>query len=563
MPDEQTGAIASAAAAHNATPAGGGTQTSGDATAGVPYKLLKATHPEYDGRYWRRLRALAEGGKQLLGDPQVMGDIFPRHRDEKPAVYEERQNRAFYVPYAGEMIGIMAAGLGADPVVMKLQGKDTPGGWPAFYDGFFKDTSPAGGEKVTLHELLKEQITTALQLRTAWTLVEMPKKPDEAVRASLAEQEEAGDLRVWAVPVAPECVVDWEEDEKSGQLLWALVHTSVRRRMGLGQARNKERHRWTFYTDDAWAVFEIEHDVNKPPGDEQMIPQVEAGTHTFGRVPLLRMTLKPGLWAMNKIEGLARAHFNKRCALDWGELQSLLPELYEFQGPESGGRGVPISEVQEDADRAKNQPRGQGYVQIRGSEDKAAFVGPPSEPFTHVLASARDLRDEMHRVLHQMALSVDNSGAALQRSAESKTVDKGVTEVLLGELGRVLKRHAEDILNLVSRGRKNADPGKDIEGQWEATGATKFDAVAVADLLDQALSLTQIPVPSQTFKKRIAMKVVKAALPDAPQEDIDAIEKELELNVTAEDSMAPLGDDDDDEPPAPAAKKKPAAGAKP
>ena len=75
--------------------------------------------------------------------------------------------------------------------------------------------------------------------------------------------------------------------------------------------------------------------------------------------------------------------------------------------------------ISEDADRSKNQSRGPGYVQERGHQDKAEWVGPSPEPFKEARLSLNELRDDMHRVMHMMAMAVSQNTTALGRSAAS------------------------------------------------------------------------------------------------------------------------------------------------
>lgn len=540
---------------------------------GLRYATLTQTHPQYDADYWGQLNALYEGGKALLRDHGLMEKIFPRHRNEVPEVYAERVKRAFYIPYAAEIIDHVVALLTAQPIEMALDGEDEPK-WPPFYDDFFKDCSPPGGDRQTFNTLLKKQVLRALLFRRAWTLVDLPDR-DPSMFASLADQERAGALSAYAVSIHPSCVVDWEEDE-AGELIWALVHTVSSRRAGVEAKRDVITRTWTLYTRDEWKKYRLDLSKDKQPDENTVVPLIARGVHAFGRVPFERLDVPDGLWAMNKLEGLAREHFNKRCALSWAEFQSLFSELYEFLAPETGAAGAPIGEAQQNPSRAFSQPRGQGFVQKLGHQDDARFVGPPSEPFDHAMKSCNNLRDEMHRVTHQMALSVDNSAAALKRSGDSKAQDKAATAVILTALGQLVREHAEAIMNMVARGRQE----KDLVGKWAAQGMEKFDAVSLSDMLDGLEKLeTAGGIQSATFKRRHQYAVAKALLGDeATDEDFEDIEKELEQNITNE-SVVPMpevdlggskmqppgggaGDDDKEESP-PAKKpapKKPAPG---
>lgn len=501
--------------------------------AGIAYKYLKQRHPDYDSQYWRRLRALYAGGKKLLADKQLLREIFPPHRDEHTTVYNERLKRAFYTPYAGEIVDHIVSALCSQPVTMTTEAEvgstNEPDEWWA---EFYKDVSPMGGEKMSIRELLKESMLTAQQCQRSWVLIDLPNVlNDDGTPTMFADrkaQEEAGALDAYVVPIEPESVVDWEEDE-TGSLEWVLIHVVDNKRDTLLSSREYITERWTYYDRAGWAQYELRREKGKTPKDTQVVPLVNEGAHTFGEVPLCRLELPDGLWTMAKLEGLAREHLNKRNGLAWGELQSLLPELYEFQGPEESW-GTPVSAAQQDATRATRQAHGQGFVQQRGHQDKAEFIGPDTAPFTEARNSCNSLRDEMHRVTHQMALSVDNSAAALGRSADSKAQDQAATAVVLTELGKLVRAFAEEIYRIVSVAR-----GEEFADEWQAQGMEEFDDVGINEEVERALIIDQLELESPTFRRRHRFGLMKLILgDDATADDLEQIEAELDMNIPDE-----------------------------
>lgn len=492
----------------------------------LPYRLLQKTHPKFDLPYYQQLRALYVGGRKLLGDPKLMAQVFPRHRDESNALYGERCARAYYLAYCAEIIDHLVAALMAAPV--RIQTTDEKGeavdDLPKFWQDFVNDCSPPNGERRSLQKLLRRQILNSLQTRISWTLLDLPKS-DPMGFANQLEQEKAGALNVYAVPIKAECVLDWEEDANR-ELEWAVIRTVEMRRPNLSVERNRELERWVYYDRTHWEIYEIEHLAGAAVQDETPVKMVASGDHPFERVPLVRLCLPKGLWAMNKLEGPAREHFNKRCALSWGELQSVLPELYEFLGPE-GGAGVPVSAAQQDVSRALAQVRGQGYVQVRGSNDDARYIGPGSEAFRHVMESCRDIRDEMHRVMHKMALSTDNSAAALGRSGESKGYDRLSESVVAGALGEILREHAVNVMDMAARGRREVN----LVGKWRATGANKFDQKEASNAIEDAVNLSTVSINSPTFWKLLHSELARLVLSaSASKEDLEKIAEELEKN---------------------------------
>jgi hypothetical protein len=251
---------------------------------------------------------------------------------------------------------------------------------------------------------------------------------------------------------------------------------------------------------------------------------------------------------MNLLESIAREHFNKRAGLGWAELNALFPDLYEFMAPETPPVGGMISSAQEDADRATSQKRGVGYVQQRGHQDSAMYVGPPVEAFTHARESCKDLREAMHQVLHLMALSVDNNTTALGRSAASKAQDNSTMEVVFGELGRRLKLHAVDLFDRVAQARNE----EALVGTWKAEGACAYDAESDDAVIERAVQVSSIMsqpmIKSVTFRRDFQLKLAKAAMgEDADEKKIATYEKEIQVGVTEEsireeDAAPDLGD---------------------
>lgn len=508
----------------------------------IKYKTLKERHVEYMADFWARCRALYAGGPKLLENKDLLKKIMPKHGAEEDTVYQERQNRAFYIPYAGSIIDKLVAELMSKPITFELEDADKKENssaeghevaeseeteLPPYYADLVKNCGKQGGVKQSLNQFAREQMFTALQCRTAWALVDMPKAPESGY-ANLAEQEKAGGLNAYVCPIEPECVVDWEEAE-DGELDWALVQDIICKRENIDENRTNVTLRWRYFTKSDWAVYEFTYDkIKKPngPADTDDVPLKDSGTHSFGKCPVRRMRLPEGLWAMGKLEAMARAHMNQRNALSWGQLKALfpVPVLYA-QAP------VPNDPVSENMGRA-GQTHGQGFLRVLAEKDRLEYFSPDVAPYQAAAEDLSNLRDEMHRVLHSMAQSVDNSGAALQRSADSKAIDQAAAAVILRALGVFLREHLEELLNLIAAGRKD-------NHAFAAKGADNFDDVTLSQLVLDAVGLDTINIESAHFKKKFKLKLAKLALgADATEEDIELIKEDLEGAITQDELEA-------------------------
>lgn len=535
-------------------------QTEAPSTSGFPkaikYKILKTRHDSYMGDFWQKCKALYAGGPKLLNNEPLLKLCMPSHTNEAKEVYAERLKRAFYIPYPGSIIDQLVAQLMAKPLNFEPEESTTSsedGGvtgksednesepLPPYYSDLVKNCSKPGGMKMTLNQFAREQIFTALQCQTAWALVDLPKAP-ELGYPNRAEQDKAGGLNAYICPIDTECVIDWEEKE-DGELKWVLIQDLITKRESIDQNRNMVTMRFRYFRENDWAIYEITFDKTKKavalkqnkngqfeaaiePHETDDVELVASGNHSFGRVPVRRMRLPDGLWAMGKLEAIARAHLNQRNALSWGQLKALfpVPVLY-VQTPD------PSAPVTEDAGRVA-QTHGQGFLRVLAEKDRLEYFSPDVAPYTVAMEDLNNLRDEMHRVLYAMAQSVDNSGAALQRSGESKAIDQAAASVILRALGTHVREHLEDLLSTIATGRKD-------NMRFSAHGMDNFDDITLSQLVLDAVGLATVSIPSATFQKRFKYKVAKVALgADVTEDDLDTIAEELESGVTQDEFEA-------------------------
>jgi hypothetical protein len=161
-------------------------------------------------------------------------------------------------------------------------------------------------------------------------------------------------------------------------------------------------------------------------------------------------------------------------------------------------------------------------------KDKVEMIGPDTSPFAEARAYVKEIRDEMYRVVHQMASSHDNSGGALRRSAESKGMDRSSTIIVAKEIGSTLREFAEDLYYLIGAGRK--DPPR----QWTAAGFAEYEELKSQTLIDEAVSLETVNIPSATWHRGYKYRLAKDLLPEATEQDLEQIKKELEEAITPE-----------------------------
>lgn len=538
-------------------PSGPGTyNTPQSAAAGaMTWGDFQQRHPEWRGDYWAECRALYAGGERLLADKAVLERLFPSHLHENGKIYEERKKRAHYYPYAGTIIDHLLAGLGTDPLrvtfaVIADDGSRTLPAEAEWWERWMQDVTDSaerpsdygledadeedddeGG--TSIHSFIVDALREALQTRTAWVLADLPViDPDAAplVVDSKLAAEQVGKSDPYLCVVPAEQVIDWQMTDDGKRLAWVIIMTQEQVRATPRDRRGKIRHTYVVWDAENWTKYEIDVDPQQTPSPEFALEPVDGAPHGFGRVPIERLVLPEGLFAMGKLHSLAREHLNKRCAMSWAEYKSLYAVLYEFLGPEDNN-GLPVAAAQMDGGRANNQIRGQGWTQTRGKDDDARYVGPDVAPFKEARESCNDAMREMHRVMFSMALSANMDSAALSRSGDSKAQDGATTVVLLDAFGQIARRFFRRLLVLAALGRGEAPPTCRCEG------LEQFDVAGTADAIAEAVELLNgVPILSPLFRELYLARVYSKVLGDLSHEQEAEMREQIREAISNEEA---------------------------
>ena len=528
----------------------------------VEYRHFCTRHPDWDGEHWEECRAFYAGGPALLRNPDVLDRVFPSHNAEAGEVYEERRARAFYFAYPGTIVDNIVEGMGEDPITVTPEAtgdreKDEVAKLDEEFSEFLDDVSIESSDPMPAHALILETVREALITKTGWVLLDLPEAPqlteENGVKSKL-DQERQGLLKPYACVVESEFVTNWQCD-RDGALEWAVVmDCELRQESFASEPMIVETY--TIYDRVGWVRYQIAYEPGKPPKPTDPVELVSDGAHPFERVPLVRLQLPEGLWAMGKLESLAREHFNKRCAVSWAEYKSLFSVLTMFLAPEQGSEMKPnVSQAQQNPNRGVDQVRGQGYTTVLGADDRAEYVGPDTAPFKEGRESCNDIMREMHRVLFSMSLSANMDQAALRRSGESKRSDDEKIAVILKALGYYAKRLLREIIKLWEVA-KSKEVNARVGGGEEYTGQDVMEAITLA-----VEALNGIPIKSPTFKKAYLLKLYKLIMGDGLTQDEWAdVRKELDEMITMEGEMlddpvvlaremakVESGDDDDED----------------
>jgi hypothetical protein len=181
---------------------------------------------------------------------------------------------------------------------------------------------------------------------------------------------------------------------------------------------------------------------------------------------------------------------------------------------------MPVLHLKDDK---RGEVFGTGYYLKLGVEEKLEWSAPPSTPFDAIRNEVDSQKDEIHRIVHQMAQGVNNNAAAVGRSGESKAADAEATRVMLEAIGSHVRETTEQLYNMLSKARGD-------KVVWSISGLSGYSVEDVEGMLNSASNAIRMVIPSETWGKEVRKRAALALVPEADQTTRDAIVAEIEAN---------------------------------
>ena len=496
----------------------------------IPLGILRQTHPEYQVRLWTELQDFYVGGYQLLGKSRnYSGPQAGENQDR----YGDRCGAIGYINYLGEIVDYYVAALFSQELELTeacdADDKATPGGKSDtdFYSAFAADADLAGN---SFAGVLRDAFRDAVLLKSALICCDFP-AADEAP-TSLAAEDALGANRAYIYPMPLEQLINWEID-RFGAYKFAIIYTtSADQKSPLDMRGGMIHHTFKVWSLGAngtaiWDTYEIDEDPTLPLEAKILVPRTTGGPTSFTRIPIIRVEMRDGLWIGNKVGPLAKEHFIRRSILVEAENKSMMAVPWIKRGPEMSGIGDALpSTTQQDPNRGSHPVRrfqNQGWVAL-GSDDDIGFAEPEGKAYAHVARELDALKDEMHRVVHQMAASVSNKAGSVGRSGDSKRQDRSAEAIVLGQFGKDVRDFAKRIYSMVSQAR-----GEDVV--WVARGLDRFDHDDREVLIKEAVQVDMVSIPSSTFKKEYKIRLANSLAPNLTAATQDLIREEIQDGV--------------------------------
>lgn len=460
-------------------------------------KNLQATHPDYDGDRLRRLRALKSGGPAWH---RLKKHWFPRRPVEPADLYEERLKLLRYDNHVGTIVAMLAAMLFAEAP----QTDGLVGGW---WEDRLDDVDRRGTAWASWWE---DRLVDALVGRYGWAWINLPARDPEApAPANRADEEAAGHLDAYLVPILPEQVINWAEDE-TGRVTAVMVRGQLTRWRGPEQGTTTI-WRWRYIDAKEIRTWEWKATPDKPePTDDDDAEELELVQHQVGRLPVVRLELSDDLWAMHRLEDSAVAAMRARNEHSWALHQAAneLLTITSKWGDEEPDLGHGhYMKLARDGDGA----------------DAAGYVAPSGIAFEYLAQDVQETRDQVFRTLQQMALAVDAEGAKKAESAAAKHADWRAAEVLLTALRRQVLDSMAEALAVLAQARG------DQQSQPQVSGLDGWQSEDIETFLTAAAMAIDAREMSPTFRRAVAKREAERILADeVSPETLETIRREID-----------------------------------
>jgi hypothetical protein len=440
-------------------------------------EILQQTHPDFDREHLLDLVALYRGGKCFANR---VTRFLPQNEFEPETVYRKRLGAAKYFNYLGPIIDRFSASLIQVPPSLS-KNNDEP------VDEFWKTwQANVDGLGTDLSELARETITDALMKGRTFLAIEKPVGNAE----TLAEWKERGLGEIRVKELETQCVIDWGCSDVTGELEWLVYHEIEQPRISPLEKRSIVVETWTVYGKTSTDIYQIRYKSGERPGVETEAPLIESIPNEIGRVPVVVFDVGEGMWLAERASDAQIELFTQRSALNWALKASCYAmPVFHQEEPDSApvfgvGRGIKL-----------------------GLNDKVDWFAPPAAPFEVLANSIENCREELYRIVHQMADGISSSASNSARSAKSKSADMVATRAILEAYAVVLRDAIGRIVDLIGamRGEDAAD--------FTVAGIDKFTDVNISDLFDSIESANRIGMPSELVQLKMRELILDTLMP--------------------------------------------------
>jgi hypothetical protein len=430
--------------------------------------------------------------------------FLPQNPREPIENYAKRKQQATYLSYVGPIVDYFTSWLFSGSFTVRA--KDSKTGDTTSTEQYYNSFQEDVGGDCNLNEFMRLRFTDALIEGCAHWLIRLPDADPAALAGmSRADYDTAGLGTANLLPITRDQLWDWECDDY-GKLRWCVIHEETAARKSFKDSRSKITEKWTVYEGNEFCIYAVTYEAGKRPGPKEEIPLVQLPKpHRFKEIPLVSLRIDDGLWIGERVAGPQVEHFRLMAA----KSHLIRQTCY----------AMPILFLENDQD--SNDVMGAGYWMKLGHLDKFEWTAPPNTPFDVISKDAQSQRDEIYRIVHQMAQGLDNNAETVGRSADSKAIDTAATRIMLNAYGSFVRKAIEETFEILS------DSQGDDTIFWSIEGFEGYDTATVPELMQTVRDILDLHIPSKTLRREVYTKAGLAVVPNADVTTRDTIKKEI------------------------------------
>lgn len=441
--------------------------------------------------YW----ALYRGGKEFRARVER---FLTKNAAELDDLYRLRCKESHYRCYIGPIVDYFAACLFGSKLQRESQEKPRA---EEFYENL---DSNADGLGTNLDKLLRDQFVRAAVKGCAFFALDFP--VPEGQPRDMSEWRSMGGDNLTLRTFEREQALDWMKSD--GELEWITFKEEEIRREDWKTTARVRVQRWWVYTRESVFEYEYTRDADKQDERNAVAKLRRQIDHGLGRVPVVDLILPDGTWIADRLSSTQVEHFRIASAQNW----SIRRNCY----------AMAIFKVK---DKKSPPVMGPGYYYMCSPEEGVEYAAPPADIFTVTQTEIASLKDELYRIVNQMAQGVDNNAAAVGRSGDSKLADISAMRVVLTAYGLNVRESLEQLLNLIAAARKD-------NAKWRVSGLDQFQNIDGEALLEILSQVELNDIGSETYDAELRKRIAASTLPGISEEKMNTILSEIDASAS-------------------------------
>lgn len=499
------------------------------------FKQLNNFHPTYNRELLEQTDLLYAGGTRLL---QGAAKFLIREINETEAAYSNRLNNASYDNFLSQIVNSYTADIFTKQLSINPE-SELDERSAAFYHTFYRDSNMQGD---SIDQCLRSITTSALLHGWSVVGVDFP-AANVPTPLNLAEEEEAGLNRAYLYDIDQKSIINWELDENCNWK-WVVIKTEEQIDAGPYAPRTEKLVRFKVWQMvdgvPTWQIWATKCKIGSSPGGEDPLVLLDEGEVSFKVIPIVRLQLQEEL-QVGRLLGTQCINLFRRKSDFQNALRRCMYSVLVMKKSSDPDNFDNMADPNR-GNRAISTATSRGAV-LMGEKDDMEFIEPEGRGLQIAADALKEAEDALFRVTNTMAMGIKAHSTVLGRSGASKREDNRAKEIVLAALGAVIRNFVEKLMNVISGGRNEVI-------DWEVSGLDNYKTVDREELLQEALEVPNLQIPSPTFQKEVLCRIARGIEEDMSTETqkivyaeiSDAIDRGWTPTLTSNGRLGPSDD---------------------